>query len=124
MNEIMAKIVLILSGIATVFTCSILIPQLIKTWKSGSAKDISYGMVIINIIQSIFWISATVLGIWFAKTPNGFGTGIQGLVIPLIVTNIISASCAITLGILKNKFSKKIIKNKKVTNTPKKSNKK
>lgn len=51
MNEIQ-----ILGYAAGAITCLTFLPQVIKTWKSKSAKDVALNMFIIAAINEVMWI--------------------------------------------------------------------
>lgn len=58
-------------GTATGATC--LLPQLYKTWKTKSVEDISWGMLVLLLLNSVFWFMA---GFFDSSLPllltNGF----------------------------------------------------
>ena len=64
------------------------LPQIIKSWKSKSTKDIAISLTIINISGQILWIV--------------YGIGISS--ISLIIMSIITFSMTSSLLILKIKF--------------------
>jgi len=78
----------ILGYIAATLTTISFLPQVIKTWKSRSAEDISLAMVAISAAGSMAWL---VYG--FLKSD-----------IPIIIANIILAALALMLVFMKFKF--------------------
>jgi MtN3 and saliva related transmembrane protein len=46
----------ILGYAAGAITCLTFLPQVIKTWKSRSAKDVSLNMFIIAAVNEVMWI--------------------------------------------------------------------
>jgi MtN3 and saliva related transmembrane protein len=80
MNEIQ-----LLGLVAGSFTTAAFIPQVIKTWKSRSAKDLSLGMF------SIFCLG---VGLWLA-----YGLLIRD--IPVIIANVVTLALASFLLVLK-----------------------
>jgi MtN3 and saliva related transmembrane protein len=80
----------ILGYAASAVTVLTFLPQVIKTWKEKTAKDISLMMFIIAIVNEIMWI--------------GYGVMIHNNVI--IITNIVMLVMASTMVFLKLKYSK------------------
>ena len=74
--------------LAIVLIASSLVPQVIKSWKTKSTKDIS-----------LFWNSLYVLGLICWLT---YGIGIKNT--PLIVSSVIEGTLAASLLILKIKY--------------------
>jgi MtN3 and saliva related transmembrane protein len=78
----------ILGLVAGALTTGALLPQVIKSWKTKSAGDVSYGMYILYILAFILWISYGVL-----KSD-----------IPIIATNILSITQSVIMLVFKWKF--------------------
>ncbi len=76
--------------IAAFLTTVAFIPQLIKTWESQSAKDVSLTMLIIFIVGLLFWI---VYG-WLTMTR------------PVIIANIITLIINCSILLLKLSYRK------------------
>jgi MtN3 and saliva related transmembrane protein len=64
------------------------VPQIIKTWKSKSAKDISVGMVATLLLGLLMW--------------TFYGFSINSM--PVIVANIVSLALVFIMLIFKIKF--------------------
>ena len=62
------------------------VPQVIKTWKSRSAKDISFGMFLLFSLGVVLWLA--------------YGVALQSL--PIIVSNLITL--VLSLGIIAMKI--------------------
>lgn len=75
----------ILGLIAGTLTTIAFVPQLIKVWKSKSAKDISYGMFILFVTGIVLW--------------EIYGWGIHSL--PVILFNVITFILGLSILILK-----------------------
>ncbi len=58
--------VMILGLTAGLLTTASFLPQVIKTWKTHSAKDLSYGMIILFISGISLWC---LYGIWIESLP-------------------------------------------------------
>lgn len=78
----------LLGWIAGTLTTIAFFPQLLKTWVSKSAKDVSLVMMITFSIGVFLWIV--------------YGVSIQAL--PVIVTNVVTLTLAIPILILKIKY--------------------
>lgn len=76
--------------LATATGTCLMLPQLYKTFKTKSVKDVSWGMLIIYFFNSVFWL---VYGLLLAATP-------------LILTNSIALVISIAQIILQIKYSK------------------
>lgn len=76
----------IIGPVASVVTVTSFIPQVIKAWKSRSAKDLSYGMVGLLLLSGGLWAA---YGVIISDTP-------------VILTNI--AVAALNLAILTAKI--------------------
>jgi MtN3 and saliva related transmembrane protein len=75
------SLITILGLLAGALTTTAFIPQVLKTWKTKSAKDLSLGMYIIFCMGVLLWL-------------------IYGIVIsdiPVIVTNVVTLVLALTL---------------------------
>lgn len=64
------------------------VPQVIKTWRSGSADDLSLGMFSIFTVGITLWL---IYGLWIGA-------------LPLIVSNVITLGLASTLLFFKLTF--------------------
>lgn len=80
----------ILGYAASAVTVLTFLPQVIKTWKEKTAKDVSLMMFVIAIVNEVMWI--------------GYGVMIKNNVI--IITNIIMMIMASTMIFLKLKYNK------------------
>jgi MtN3 and saliva related transmembrane protein len=81
--------VITLLGItAGTLTTIALLPQLVKTWRSKSAKDISTGMFSTSCLGLLLW--------------TFYGFSINS--VPVIVANIVSFALAFTILILKIRY--------------------
>ncbi len=78
----------LLGWIAGTLTTIAFFPQLLKTWATKSAKDVSLAMMITFSIGVFLWIV--------------YGVSIQAL--PVIVTNVVTLTLAIPILILKIKY--------------------
>ncbi len=81
----------ILGLVAGTLTTIAFVPQLIKVWRSKSAKDISYIMFILFVLGIVLW--------------EIYGWGIHSL--PVILFNIITFALGIAILILKFVFDSK-----------------
>ena len=69
------------AGALTAFT---FLPQVIKTWKSKSAKDISLNMFIIAFVNEIMWlVYGFMLDNWVIILTNAVMLGMSGFMIAL-----------------------------------------
>ena len=75
--------------IAGVLTTIAFIPQLVKTWQTRSAKDVSYGMFLLFSLGVILW--------------GVYGWEIHS--IPVLVANIVTLLLTISILTLKLVFS-------------------
>lgn len=80
----------ILGYAAGAVTCFTFLPQVIKTWKEKSAKDVSLLMFIIAAINEVMWIV--------------YGALLNNWVI--ILTNAIVLAMSLTMIFLKLRYSK------------------
>ncbi len=78
----------ILGIIAGTLTTSAFFPQLLKTWKSKSAKDVSLVMMITFNLGVFLWIV--------------YGLAIGAL--PVVVTNVVTLTLALLILILKIRY--------------------
>ncbi len=74
--------------LAGVLTTISFVPQVIKTWRSGSADDLSLGMFSLFTVGITLWL---IYGIWIGA-------------MPLIVSNVITLGLASTLLFFKLTF--------------------
>ena len=81
----------ILGLIAGTLSCITFVPQIFKTWKSKSVKDISVSSFLIVVCSTIVWI----------------GYGILKDSISVLLTNIIVFFTAVIMLWMKWKFSEK-----------------
>ncbi|KKW08144.1 MAG: hypothetical protein UY44_C0017G0002 [Candidatus Kaiserbacteria bacterium GW2011_GWA2_49_19] len=80
----------IFGTLATATGTCLMLPQLYKTFKTKSVKDVSWGMLVVYFLNSIFWL-------------------IYGLLInatPIVFTNIIALVVSIAQIILQVRYSK------------------
>lgn len=84
------EMIQILGLIAGAFTTIAFLPQVIKTWKSRSAKDLSLSMF------SIFTVG---VGLWLVY-------GILDQNIPVVAANLITLMLAATLLVFKFRFKR------------------
>lgn len=88
MNEV--NYIQLLGMLAGILTTVAFLPQVIKTWKSRSAKDLSLGMFSIFCMGVLLWL-------------------IYGLLIddlPIILANLITLILALTLLVFKLSFKR------------------
>jgi len=78
----------VIGFLASIFVASSFIPQIIKSWKTKSTKDLSYTLMLLNLIGQILFI---IYGLFIGS-------------IPLIFTGIVISIFAISLLILKIKY--------------------
>ena len=71
------------AGLITAFT---FLPQVIKTWKTKSAKDVSMAMFIIAFTNQILWLLYGILiANWVIISTNAVMLGMTGIMIGLKV---------------------------------------
>lgn len=80
----------ILGLIGGSLSCITFVPQIFKTWKSKSVKDISVNMFIIVLLSTVVWIAY----------------GVIKDSISIILTNILVFLTAVVMLFMKWKFSK------------------
>jgi MtN3 and saliva related transmembrane protein len=80
----------LLGLIAGILTTLAYLPQALKTWKSRSADDISWSMLIILSVGIVLWL---VYGVWIRD-------------IPLIVANVVTFFLTSLILILKIRYKK------------------
>lgn len=78
----------ILGSLAGALTTIAFIPQVLKTWSSRSAKDISIGMFLIFTLGVIFWLS--------------YGLFIDAW--PIIIANTITLILSLSIIFMKIRF--------------------
>ena len=78
----------LLGLIAGTLTTIAFLPQLIKTWKSKSAKDVSLSMMITFCIGVFLWIV--------------YGLAIGAM--PIVVANVVTLALALLILILKIRY--------------------
>ncbi|HLG44542.1 MAG TPA: SemiSWEET transporter [Nitrospirales bacterium] len=78
----------LLGLIAGTLTTAAFLPQLVKTWKSKAAKDISFGMLSIFGTGVVLWI--------------GYGVLISAL--PVILANVVTLLLISAILVLKIKY--------------------
>lgn len=86
-KEMLADIIGYAASAITVLT---FLPQVIKTWKEKSAKDVSLMMFIIAIANEVLWIT------WGILINNKI----------VIITNVLMVIMASTMVFLKLKYNK------------------
>jgi MtN3 and saliva related transmembrane protein len=74
---------------AATFTTSAFLPQISKTWKSKSAKDVSLGMSLTFCIGLVMWLI--------------YGIRVHNL--PIILANLLSLICNLIIVTLKIRYS-------------------
>lgn len=79
--------------VAGVLTTIAYLPQLIKTWKSKSADDLSWSMLIILCTGIVLWL---VYGIYVQD-------------VPIIAANIVTLFLAAIILVLKIRYKKDIV---------------
>jgi MtN3 and saliva related transmembrane protein len=79
--------------VAGVLTTIAYLPQLIKTWKSKSADDLSWSMLIILCTGIVLWL---VYGIYIQD-------------VPIIAANIVTLVLATIILVLKIRYKKDIV---------------
>ena len=79
-----------LGALAGTLTTAAFVPQVLKTWKSGSAKDISFAMFLIFSIGVLLWL---VYGILIGATP-------------IIFANSVTLVLALAILVMKIRFKK------------------
>ncbi|MDH7593200.1 MAG: SemiSWEET transporter [Methanomicrobiales archaeon] len=87
------NIPLILGMVAGFLTTASFVPQVIRTWKRGSADDLSYGMLFLFLVG---------LGLWLI-----YGLILESL--PIIVANIVTIVLVILLIWMKSRYSDRIV---------------
>lgn len=80
--------------LATATGTFLMVPQFLKTLKSKSVKDVSWGMLIVYFFNCIFWL---VYGLLLGATP-------------LILTNSIALVISIAQIVLQVRYSEKLSK--------------
>ncbi len=78
----------ILGLVAATLTTAAFVPQVYKTWKNKSVKDISLSMYTVLLLGLLLWIV--------------YGFYINSL--PIIVANIITATLSVLIVIMKLKY--------------------
>ena len=78
----------IMGMVAAVITTSSFVPQVYKTWKNKSTKDISLTMYLAMFIGVVLW---TIYGVFHES-------------IPIIVANFLTAVLLFTMIVLKLKY--------------------
>jgi MtN3 and saliva related transmembrane protein len=78
----------VVGTIASVLTISAFIPQALRSWRTKSTKDLSYGTVVLLVSQSAAWLSYGVL----LRDPA------------LMITNSVTAVCALLILTAKLRF--------------------
>lgn len=116
MGHTLVLIGTIASYIGSVFTATILIPQLIKVLRDKEAiKGFSLFTTIINNLSAMFWIPATIMTAVGTVQLGIAETILQAnpMFIALLLVNSISLICGISLLVLKIKSLIKIKKERK-----------
>lgn len=57
----MPTAVTVVGGLATLLTISAFVPQVIRSWRTGNTRDLSYGTLLLLVAQSIAWLSYGIL---------------------------------------------------------------
>ncbi|QSA97543.1 SemiSWEET transporter [Methylococcus sp. EFPC2] len=78
----------LLGMLAGTLTTVSFVPQVIKTWKSRSAKDISYGMFTLFSLGVLLWLA--------------YGLTIQST--PIVVSNLVTLILALGIILMKAWF--------------------
>ncbi len=64
--------VAILGYVAGFMTAGSFLPQVVKTWKTKSTKDISLGMFVVYVVSTILWICyGFLIAAWPLMATNG-----------------------------------------------------
>ncbi len=78
----------VLGMIAGTLTTIAFVPQVVKTWRSKSTHDISYGMFILFSVGLILWLTyGIVIGAW-----------------PIIISNMVTLALALVILGLKFRY--------------------
>ena len=78
----------VLGMIAGTLTTIAFVPQVVKTWRSKSTHDISYGMFILFSVGLILWLTyGIVIGAW-----------------PIIISNAVTLALALVILGLKFRY--------------------
>ncbi|MEK7107473.1 MAG: SemiSWEET family transporter [Patescibacteria group bacterium] len=80
----------IIGYLATATGTCLMLPQLYKTLKTKSVKDVSWGMLIVYFFNGIFW---TIYGLQISATP-------------IVVTNVLALIICIAQIVLQMKYSR------------------
>ena len=82
----MTNLAAVVGGAASLLTISAFVPQVLRSWRTRSTRDLSHGTLVLLVSQSVAWLSyGVVLG-----DP------------PLVITNSVVGLC--TMLILAAKF--------------------
>ncbi len=84
----MASMIVLLGFVAATVTSVAFFPQVLKTWKTKSARDISKWMFLIIILSNILWIA--------------YGAALRD--IPIIATNVAIFTMASAMLYFKAKY--------------------
>ena len=84
----MPSLVASVGTVASLLTISAFIPQALRSWRTKSTRDLSYGTVVLLVSQSIAWLSYGIL----LRDPA------------LIVTNSVTCVCAMLIFAAKWRF--------------------
>jgi MtN3 and saliva related transmembrane protein len=71
----------IIGIIAGILSCTTFLPQVIKTWKSKSTKDVSFTMFLIATVSTALWLVYGLL----IKSISIIGTNIVVLLLSLVM---------------------------------------
>jgi len=72
----------IIGWLANIISISSLLPQLWKTWKTKSARDISHGWTVLNAIAQLLWI---IYGIDIQSYELWIGSVISFIIIVILI---------------------------------------
>ncbi len=86
----MDPIAQILGYAGSVISIITLLPQIIKTWKTKSVRDISFTMLLIQLVQVAAWLL--------------YGILLQN--VPLVIVNVVMFTNTALLVVMKVKYSR------------------
>ena len=70
---------------AATITAAGFVPQVVRVWRTRSADDLSFGMLVVFIVGLFLWL-------WY---------GIRAGILPVIVSNVITLALNLTILVLK-----------------------
>lgn len=72
----------VIGYLAGILVASSSIPQIIKSWRTKSTKDLSYGLMSLNLVGQILWIV-------YAYLTKSYPLGLTGLVILIFAFSLL-----------------------------------